>query len=81
MEQARRGTAEADQARQGRDRAYRFMAAMVGNQPGFEEATRALYAGDGTRFHSEAGQWPEDLRDYAVRLADGAFAPSPPEVV
>ena len=41
---------------------------MVGNQPGFEEATRALFAGDAEDFEAESEVWPPDLRDYSRRL-------------
>ncbi|MEO5756625.1 MAG: DUF2239 family protein [Mesorhizobium sp.] len=36
--------------RTAREAAYRFMSAMAGNLPGFEEAVRALFAGDEQRF-------------------------------
>ena len=79
VEQARRETAEADQARLAQDAAYRFMLAALGDAPGFEEATRALYAGDEDRFDAEAARWPKDLRSFAAHLAQDAFAPSSPE--
>jgi hypothetical protein len=53
--------------------AYRFMAAMAGDQPGFEEATRALFAGDRGKFDSQVEFWPVDMRDHARRLAAGAL--------
>ena len=34
-----------DPAKRAREAAYRFMAAIAGNAPGYEEATRALFAG------------------------------------
>ena len=37
--------------------------------PGFEEATRALFANDRTRFEELIAGWPGDVRDHAVRLA------------
>ncbi len=40
------------------------MYAMVGNLPGFEEATRALYAGDGASSREETRDIPEDIRDF-----------------
>jgi uncharacterized protein len=67
-------------ASQGRDRirlaqqaADRFMGAMLGDAPGYEEASRALYAGDRQRFEELSAPWPADLRDYARRLATPAF--------
>jgi hypothetical protein len=59
--------------RQAQEAADRFMAAMLGNQPGYEEASRALYAGAKDRFIEMTEQWPRDLRDYARRLADPSF--------
>ncbi len=53
--------------------ADRFMGAMLGNQPGYEDAARALYAGDGQRFSDLSESWPADLRDHARRLAAPAF--------
>ncbi len=46
------------------DATNRFMYAMVGNLPGFEEATRALYAGDGASSREETRDCPEDIRDF-----------------
>jgi hypothetical protein len=71
VEAARKGeSARIAQAQQAADR---FMAAMLGNQPGYEEATRALYAGDRTRFLALGELWPVDLRDHARRLAGPAW--------
>ena len=49
------------------------MTAMAGDAPGFEEALRALYAGDPARFHEESRRWPEDVRAHASALASDAF--------
>ena len=42
----------------------RVMSAIAGNLPGFEEAYRALYARDRSRFESCIKDWPQDLQDY-----------------
>lgn len=60
-------------ARQAREAADRFMGAMLGNRPGYEEASRALYAGDRERFFEISEPWPADLRDHARRLAGPGF--------
>jgi len=73
VEQARLANAARDQVRTAQERAYRFMAAMLGNQPDFEEVTRALFAGDRARFRALSGSWPQDPRDVAWRLADAAL--------
>jgi hypothetical protein len=69
VDTARKQGAEADRARRAREAAYHFMSAMAGNQPGFEEAARALFAGDAARFQQTIAAWPVDIRDYAIRLA------------
>ena len=69
VEAARRNQADADRARETRESAYRFISAMAGNQPGFEEATRALFAGDAVKFAAHSADWPRDVRAHAQRLA------------
>jgi hypothetical protein len=69
VEEARRTSKEKDRVREAREAAYRFISAMAGNEPGFEEAARALFAGDRQRFELMAGGWPPDVRDHAKRLA------------
>ena len=76
VEEARRADAGTSNPREAQERAYRFMSAMGGNLPGFEEAARALFASDRPRFESHMTGWPENVRDYACALAEGAFAPS-----
>jgi hypothetical protein len=51
-----------------RDAAYRFMADMCGDRPGYEEALRALYRGDEARLDALIADWPEDVRAYVGRL-------------
>jgi hypothetical protein len=55
--------------------AYKFLAAMLGNAPNFEEATRALFANNKAAFQSLSDPWPQDLRDHARTLAAKAFIP------
>lgn len=73
VEQARRANEGADRVRRSQDAAYRFMAAMAGDLPGFEEATRALFAGDESRFDALVAPWPDDLRAHAKKLATVAL--------
>jgi hypothetical protein len=74
VEQARRSDGEATEANQAKAAAFRFLSATAGNLPGFEEATRALFAGDRQRFERLAAQWPSDVGAYAMKLAAPAFA-------
>jgi hypothetical protein len=68
VEEARGKEPEKDQALQRRDAAGKFMWAMAGNLPNFEEASRALYAGDNARFDAWIRSWPANVRDYLRRL-------------
>lgn len=74
VEDARRANTGVANARDAQERAYKFMSAMAGNRPGFEEATRALFAKDRTAFEKLIRDWPTGIRDYAEALAAGAFA-------
>jgi hypothetical protein len=76
VEEAGRASGDRDRVRAAQDAAYRFMAAIAGNLPGFEEATRALFAYDRRRFCDLIASWPEDVRDYAVELAFADQDPS-----
>ena len=52
-----------------REATYRFMTAVAGNEPGYEEATRALFAGDRARYDALIAGWPRRrpiLRPHAV---------------
>ena len=72
VEQARRSDGGATEANQAKAAAFRFLSATAGNLPGFEEALRALFAGDRARFAACASPWPTDVKEYATLLA---FAP------
>lgn len=74
VEAARRDTDGEAKIRVAREAANRFMTAMAGDRPGYEEATRALFAGDQARFDAETEAWPVDIRDHSRRLAIPAFA-------
>ena len=69
VDDARRTSGDRDRVRAAQEAAYRFMSAIAGNLPGFEEATRALFAYDRRRMTQLIAAWPDDVRDYAVRLA------------
>lgn len=73
VEDARKATSNKDRVRQAQEAAYRFMAVMAGNKPNYEDALRALYAGDSARFDALVASWPQDIRDHSARLAAVAF--------
>lgn len=74
VEDARRAGAGKDRAREAQESLHRFMTAMAGDYPHYEEALRALYAKDRKRFESAIAEWPADVRDHARRLAADVFA-------
>lgn len=76
VDEARRTRGDRDRVRAAQEATYSFLSAIAGNMPGFEEATRALFAYDRRRFGELMAPWPEDIRDYAIRLA---FADQDPE--
>jgi hypothetical protein len=73
VDEARRGGEDKDRIREAQEAAYRFMSAMAGNKPHFEEAIRALFAPNPQRFKELIAGWPADVRDHAARLAERAF--------
>ena len=73
VEAARQANVGKDRVRAVQESAYRFMSAMAGNEPGFEEATRALFAGNAAAFAEMTKRWPRDVREYARARAADAF--------
>lgn len=63
VEAARKAEGAGDQARRRRDGAYRFMSALAGDLPGFEAASRALFANDEPGLAQAIAAWPLDVQD------------------
>ena len=68
IDEARRADGGSTQARQAVGAAYRFLQAIAGDFTGFEEASRALFAGDGEGFERLIADWPPDIVAHARRL-------------
>lgn len=73
IEDARRGDRGETQIRASQEAAYRFMNALAGDLPSYEDALRALFARDEARFAALTADWPEDIRTYAQELAWGSL--------
>jgi hypothetical protein len=73
VDDARRANGDKDRVRHAQSAAYKFMSAMAGNETGFEEAARALFAGDAKRFDDLTESWPVDVRAHTRKLAAMAF--------
>lgn len=88
VDEARKHEPGRQRARAIRDAASRFMTAMAGDLPGFEEATRALFAGDEHGVERRVRGWPADVRSHVLRRVreaarleqgDGAASPATPD--
>ncbi len=73
VEEARRGNQWKDRARQSQESVHRFMYAMTGDLPAFEEASRAFYAKNQERFEQLIDRWPKDIRNHLKQLAATAW--------
>jgi hypothetical protein len=69
VEEGKRRAANREDSRRAQERAYQFMSTIAGDMAGFEESTRALFAGDSDKFRQLTAGWPGDVRDYALGLA------------
>lgn len=70
VEQALRSTRESERTRLATEAAYRFMHTMAGDEPGFEEASRALFANELDKCLAHIAAWPKDVRAHATRLIE-----------
>jgi len=75
VDEARKTPHPRHQRRMAQEAAYHFMQAIAGDLPGYEDATRALFADDQPAFEARIAGWPQDIRTYALRLAFGASVP------
>lgn len=74
VDAARRGGEHTDRIREAREATYRFMSAMSGDRPHFEDALRALFADQPVRFEQLIAEWPADVREHTAKFAEKAFA-------
>lgn len=69
VDDAKRNEGSLLDRRAAQDAAYRFMLAIAGDLPGYEEATRALFADDRPKLEQWIAHWPQDVRSHVLRLA------------
>lgn len=74
VDQARSASTDRATIRQSQEATYRFMSAMAGNAPDFEEAARALFASDRALFEKAIKTWPGDIKKHILKLASCALA-------
>ncbi len=73
VETARKEESGQERGRAAIEATHRFMWDMAGNQPGFEEASRSLFAQDFDTFAERISNWPEDIREQLQRFVQRAM--------
>ncbi len=73
IDEARRAGEQQSTIQESQEAAYNFMTAMAGDFNQYEEALRALYAGDLDRFYHYIDDWVPDIRNHIKKLAARAF--------
>lgn len=66
VEHALKHEPPAARAKRIRSSLSRVLGSIAGNRPHFEEALRALFAGDDARFASSIEGWPKDIQKFAL---------------
>jgi hypothetical protein len=74
VDHAMKSQSAKERARSLRDALCRFLTSIAGDRPSYEEAIRALYAGDSPRFAASIERWPKDIREHALAQEQAAAA-------
>jgi uncharacterized protein len=69
VEEARHDRDGRQRLRAAQEACYQFMRAEAGDRPGFEDAVRALFAGDAWVFAALVAHWPVEVRHPVRALA------------
>jgi hypothetical protein len=73
VEVARRTSEVKDRVQRASAVGYKFMSTLAGHEAGFEEASRALFAGDQAGFEAITATWPADVQTHLKKLLADAF--------
>jgi hypothetical protein len=55
------------------EKTYKFLSAIAGNLPNFEEAVRFLYRKDKKKFTELISSWPKDIIKHSINLSHDTF--------
>jgi|SRR5690606_163992 len=69
VDEAQKAQELRESVRRSQEAAYRFMVFAAAGLPGYDEALRAMHAGDPSQFDGSTSAWPDDVRLYARQLA------------
>lgn len=75
VDEARRADGGQTARKAAQERTYRFLYALAGDLPDYEEVIRALFAGEDEAFVGRMAKWPPDIQDHALALSQ----PNPSE--
>ncbi len=64
---------EKNRVKQAQEVTFKFLNAIAGDLPKFEEVTRYLYRKDHSRFQELMSDWPKDIVKQALRLSEEVF--------
>lgn len=73
IDEARKADPAGERRQQTTEAAGRFMTVMAGDLPGYEEASRALYAHNPERLQIQMAGWPEAVLSHILYLLDPPF--------
>lgn len=62
-----------EKSKRSQETTYKFLSAIAGNLPNFEDVIRYLYRKDKKKFEELTRDWPRDLAKHALHLAKDAF--------
>ncbi len=79
VDAARKNGQHDEVVRRAVERTHRFLWDMAGDLPGFEDATRALFARDFATFDKRTSRWPVGIREQVQRLLRQARPAAPKE--
>ena len=71
VDAARKGSTTQNENREHIEAAYKFISAIAGDLPLFEDASRALFAQDFTKLESLTSHWPADIRKELTLFLQG----------
>ena len=73
VDEAKKTSQTKDLLKQAQETTYRFMSAIAGDLPHYEEALRALYAKDEKNFKAQIRDWPEDIKNALKKFSKPVF--------
>jgi hypothetical protein len=74
IDEARKTTSARDEVKRYQERTYKFLTAIAGDLPNYEEALRALFSKDEKKFKKLLTDWPRDIKSHALKLAVPVFS-------